>query len=306
MKVVVTGGAGFIGSHVVDAFFSRGDDVVIIDHWKKEKKRFVPGGVRVIKAEIASPEACAFISEYKPDIVCHLAAQISAPHSVEDPAGDAQTNIVDAIILLEACAKASVSTFLYTSSCAVYGRSPDLPLAEESPRIPESPYALSKAAFETYVAYAHERYGMRTVAFRPANVYGPRQQVVGEAGVVAIFLDRLFAGKKSAIYGDGRATRDFVYVEDIAHAFVLATNSQYQGVLNLGTGLEKSVQELWDALHVLHGGVGSVEYVEPRKGDILRSFLDASKAKREIGWEPSISFEEGLKKTYNWFTDRSI
>lgn len=306
MKVLVTGGAGFIGSHVVDAFIARGDEVAIIDHWKKEKKRFVPDGVPVLKAGIASEEARAFILEYKPDIVCNLAAQISAPHSVDHPVEDAQRNIVDGIVLLEACRDAGVKTFLHTSSCAVYGSSPDLPLNEDSPRFPQSPYALSKQSFESYLWYANTMYGMRTVAFRPANVYGPRQQVVGEAGVVAIFIDKIFRGQKAFIFGDGSATRDLLYVEDVARAFLLAADSSYQGVLNLGTGVEKTVNELWEGLSALHEAPTFLEYADTRPGDIYRSFLDATRAKREIGWEPTISLEEGLKKTYNWFKDTSV
>ncbi len=302
MKVIVTGGAGFIGSHVVDAFLAKGDEVVIIDHFKKEKLRFVPDGVKVLKCGIASQEALQFIGEYKPDLVCHLAAQISAPASVQNPAHDAQVNITDGVALLHACIQAGVKQFFSTSSCAVYGRSPELPLNEESVQIPESPYAVSKQSFEGYLRYAHDAFGIQTIAFRPANVYGPRQQTVGEAGVVAIFLEKILKGEMGQILGDGGATRDYVYVEDIARAFVQAADSSYVGSLNLGTSTQTSVNELWESLSAIHGEQTQAIHMPARKGDIYHSYLNAARAKEAINWEPRVLLADGLKNTYDWFT----
>ena len=306
MKVLVTGGAGFLGSHVVDAFLAQGHEIAIVDHWQKNKKRFIPEGVHIVKHSIASKEAREFVAEFKPELVCHLAAQISVPFSVAHPAEDARINIVDAIGFLHACAEAGAKKIIYTSTCGVYGKSPDLPLNEESPRIPESPYALSKYALEEYLWYLRDMYGLQAIVFRPANAYGPRQQFAGEAGVVAIFLNHILKGTEAKVFGDGSATRDLLYAQDLARAFVLAAESRYQGVLNIGTGVEKTVKELWETLSDIHGQDTYVEYVAPRPGDIYRSYLDYSRAKEMIGWEPEIHFEEGLRRTYDWFKEHGI
>jgi UDP-glucose 4-epimerase len=306
MKVVVTGGAGFIGSHIVDAFLAKGDEVVIIDHFKKEKLRFVPEGVKVLKCTIASEESLQFIAQFKPDLVCHLAAQISAPHSVQNPVYDAQVNITDGVALLHACTQAGVKQFFSASSCAVYGRSPERPLSEDSVQIPESPYAVSKQSFEGYLRYAHDAFGMQTIAFRPANVYGPRQQTVGEAGVVAIFLEKILKGEMGQILGDGGATRDYVYVEDVARAFVQAADSSFSGALNLGTSVQTSVNDLWESLSALHGEQTQAMHMPARKGDIYHSYLNATRAKEAINWEPRVLLAQGLQNTYDWFATYGI
>jgi UDP-glucose 4-epimerase len=306
MKVVVTGGAGFIGSHVVDAFLTKGDEVVIIDHFKKEKLRFIPEGIRVLKCSIASEEALQFIAEFKPDLVCHLAAQISAPASVQNPVYDAQVNITDGVALLHACVQAGVKQFFSTSSCAVYGRSPELPLNEESVQIPESPYAVSKQSFEGYLRYVNDAFGIQTIAFRPANVYGPRQQTVGEAGVVAIFLEKILKGEMGQILGDGGATRDYIYVEDVARAFVQASDTSFSGALNLGTSAQTSVNDLWESLSALHGEQTQAMHMPARKGDIYHSYLSAARAKEAINWEPRVLLAQGLQNTYDWFAAYGI
>lgn len=303
MKIIVTGGAGFLGSHVVDRLLALGHEVAIIDNlWQTAQKRYVPEGVQLVKEDVASEAARNFVLDFQPDAVYHLAAQISVPVSVENPVADAHTNVLGTVNIMQAAHDAGVKRFIYTSTCGVYGDSPDLPLKEESELRPKSPYALSKKVGEEYARYMSVERGVNILSIRPANLYGPRQQKVGEAGVIAIFLDNILHGKSLTVTGDGTATRDWLYVEDAADAFVQALTGEAQGIVNIGTGIEQKVQDLVDILRALHGG-GEVVYGAPRPGDIYRSYLNVVRAKEMLGWESTTSFEEGLKKTYNWFKE---
>lgn len=305
MKIIVTGGAGFVGSHLVDQLVQQGHEVAIIDHWKKEKKRFVPEGVMVKKVGVESEEAYEFVQAFKPEAIIHLAAQISVPHSTQEPLHDAKQNILGTINMLKAGEDAGVRRFINTSTCGVYGDVKELPLQESSDTKPKSPYALSKKTGEEYGHYFDGRSKMNIVSVRPANLYGPRQQTVGEAGVIAIFMERAIRGEDLMVFGDGSATRDWLFVSDIVEAYIqLLHNEHISGVLNLGTGVEKTVQQLCHAIEDAHGAKLNIVYKEERPGDIHKSYLNIDRAKEEMDWQPKITFEEGILKTYQWFKEQ--
>lgn len=298
MKILVTGGAGFIGSHVVDAFVEAGHDVVVVDHQMDESRRNVNEKARYIWADMVSDEAIQEMQNNTPDVLCHLAAQISVPQSVADPEFDAQENVHKPTKLLMAARNAGVKLFVNTSSCAVYGEPAMIPLSEFDQKNPISPYGKHKLLFEEVLLASD----IRTISFRPANVYGPRQTTAGEAGVVAIFLERFLEGKDVQIFGDGNATRDFVYVGDIAQAFLLAAESEAKGIFNLGTQTETSVHDLWRAIQALDPkNPAEAVHKDARPGDIEKSCLNYAPAKGTFNWQPNVELAEGLQKTYDWF-----
>lgn len=307
MKVLVTGGAGFFGSHLVEELLKKGHEVVILDHWKKKKKRFIPEGVVVKKACVQEEEAYNYIQEVRPDAVIHLSAQISVPFSVREPLKDAQHNILGAINMLKASQDAGVKRFIYTSTCGVYGDTDDLPIKESTEIKPKSPYALSKKVGEEYAEYMSLTGDMSVVITRPANLYGPRQQMVGEAGVIAIFMHHALQGKELKVFGDGTATRDWLYVSDLVDAYVkLLEKPEVEGIINIGTGVEKTINDLCAALLKAHGTPLEVKYTDERPGDIYRSYLNIDRAREELGWEPNVSFEEGIRRTYEWFEEHGL
>ena len=302
MKILVTGGAGFIGSHLADALIAAGHEVVIVDHHKKDKPRFPNEKATVYKISFHSPELEEVFRTEKPDAVCHLAAQISVTHSVANPIADAQTNIVSSVHVLDLARKYGVKKFVFASSGgAIYGDHPERPTPEKHDAQPISPYGVAKQAFEHYLDLYREQHGFATVALRFSNVYGPRQMALGEASVIAIFLERLRTGRPATIFGDGSATRDYLFVGDAVRAFVKALTSDFVGTVNIATAKETSVLELWNTLRTIHGKEHPLDFFPFRPGEVERSVLSPAWAKEVLDWEPQTSLEAGLKETYEWY-----
>ena len=289
---MVTGGAGFIGSHVVDALLARGDDVIVLDDLTTGKRENVPEGAELREIDVRS----ALDEHFDGAGACfHLAAQVDVRAAVEDPGVDASINVIGTIRVLEAARAHGTQVVLASTGGAIYGEH-DGQATEKTARRPISPYGVSKLAAEEYVAAYNRLYGTRHVALRYANVYGPRQDPKGEAGVVAIFLGALARGAAPRIFGEGTQTRDYVYAGDVARATLAAAG--HEGVLNVGTGIETSVLELYDICRRVAGVDVEPEMAPARLGELERSVLDASLAGRELGWTPEVGLEEGLRLTW--------
>ena len=302
MLVLVTGGAGFIGSHVVDLLVEKGHDVVVLDDLSTGRKENVNPEATLTVLNVRSTEAAQMVRGGGFDAVLHLAAQISVVKSVQEPVFDAKVNILGSINLLEAAAEGGVKRFLFASTGgAIYGEQSVFPADESHICQPDSPYGTAKYCVEQYLRLFRGLKGLPTLALRFANVYGPRQDPHGEAGVVAIFCRRLLAGEETVIYGTGEQTRDFVYVGDVARANLLALDSEVDGVINIGTGRELSVNKVHEVLAGLAGADGKPRYEEARPGELFRSCIDPARAKEVLEWEPTVELEEGLGKTLDWF-----
>jgi UDP-glucose 4-epimerase len=306
MKVVVTGGAGFIGSHVCAAFADAGYEVIALDDLSSGKPSNLDDRTRLIKLDIRAEAAAQVIREERPDVVCHLAAQMDVRRSVADPRLDADVNVVGLLNLLEACRVSDVKRFIFSSTGgAIYGEQDVFPAPESHPTRPLSPYGCSKAAGELYLGYYRAQYGLPTVALRYANVYGPRQNPHGEAGVVAIFSERLLAGHSCTIFGTGEQTRDFVFGPDVARANLLAAQSDFCGSINIGTGREASINEVYYLLAEAAGVDSPPLYAEGKPGEQFRSCVNAARARRVLGWTPTISLQEGTQMTVEWFRQKA-
>ncbi|MGO8971134.1 MAG: NAD-dependent epimerase/dehydratase family protein [Myxococcaceae bacterium] len=304
MKVLVSGGAGFIGSHVCDVFLAAGHHVVALDNLSSGRRENLAPDVALLVEDIRSPEAAALVRRERPDILCHLAAQMDVRRSVADPRFDADTNILGFLNLLEAARTAGVRKVVFSSTGgAIYGEQDVFPAPETHPIRPVSPYGVSKAAGELYLGYYRAQYGLRSVSLRYANVYGPRQNPHGEAGVVAIFSERLLSAQPCTIYGTGRQTRDFVYVVDVARANLLASEQPVEGPVNIGTGVETDITRLHSLLAEAAGRPEPPRYAEAKPGEQQRSSLDVALAARVLGWTPSVGLAEGLARTLSWFRD---
>ncbi|HZA49346.1 MAG TPA: SDR family oxidoreductase [Myxococcaceae bacterium] len=302
MKILVTGGAGFIGSHVCDAFAARGHEVIALDNLSSGRKENLGREVTLAALDIRSREAAELIEREKPQVICHLAAQMDVRRSVEDPRFDAESNILGMLNLLEASRRSGVRRFLFSSTGgAIYGDQEVYPAPESHPTRPVSPYGVSKAAGELYLGYYRAQYGLPYVALRYANVYGPRQNPHGEAGVVAIFGERLVAGKPCVIFGDGGQTRDFVYGPDVARANELALERDYVGAVNIGTGMETDINELYRLLAEAAGSTTPAQHAPGKPGEQRRSCVDNALAKKVLGWEPSVKLADGLRRTIEFF-----
>ena len=308
-RVLVTGGAGFIGSHVADLFLSEGYEVEIIDNLSSGKRDNLPDAARFHEASVTSPEAADVVRNGNFDVVVHLAAQIDVRKSVADPLFDATTNILGTVNLLEAVKATGRKTRVAFTSTggAIYGDFNKPPNVETFPKDPESPYAISKLASEYYLSYYGRLHGIEHVAMRFGNVYGPRQDPHGEAGVVAIFCTRILENKPLTIFGDGLQTRDYVYVGDVARAVYLGATRDIPAAarvdaraFNVGTGVGTSVVDLAKLLQQAAGSDAEISFAPKRPGEQQESFLDASKARKELGWEPQVSLSEGLAKTFEW------
>ena len=309
LRAVITGGAGFIGSHVADRFLDEGYAVEIIDDLSNGKRSNVPAGATLHSISVTSPEAAAIVRDGRFDVLVHLAAQMDVRRSVADPVFDATTNILGILNLLEAVKASGRRTrVVFTSTGgAIYGDFTDPPNFETFPKDPESPYAISKLASEYYLAYYGRLHAMDHVSVRFGNVYGPRQDPHGEAGVVAIFCNRILEGKPLTIYGDGEQTRDYVYVGDVANAVWRGATFDLPpaGTLdtrsfNVGTGIGTSVIELARLLQEAAGSDAEIHFAPPRPGEQRESFLNIDKARGELGWEPGVSLAEGLARTFAW------
>lgn len=311
--VLVTGGAGFIGSHVAERFLAEGFTVHVVDSLVTGKRENLPPGVVFHHDDIRDPAAAELVASLHPDVLIHLAAQMDVRKSVADPVFDAGTNIVGSLSLLEAVRhRAPATRFVFSSTGGVlYGDHTVPPNVETFPKDPESPYAIAKLSVELYLAYYARVHGLDTVALRYGNVYGPRQDPHGEAGVVAIFCGRLLDGQKLTVYGDGRQTRDYVYVTDVADATFRAATRPLpaQGLLdsrafNIGTGTGTSVLRLAEILSAAAGRVPDIDFAPKRAGEQQESYVDAAKAARLLDWRPSVSLEDGLARSYAAFAAR--
>jgi UDP-glucose 4-epimerase len=298
VAVLVTGGAGFIGSHVAEALLARGEDVVVLDDLSSGKRENLPDGVELVVGDVREPQDELF-GRVKPSTCYHLAAQMDVRVSVARPVHDAQINVLGTVNMLQAALEQKTTIVFSSTGGAIYGEC-DAPAREDAPRLPMAPYGTSKLAGEEYLATYNRLYGTGHVSLRYGNVYGPRQDPHGEAGVVAIFFNRLREGDRPKVFGDGNASRDYVFVEDVARA-TLAAAEQGGGVYNVGTGRATSVLELLEVCQRTAGTSLEPEFAPARPGEIQRSVLDTSRAVDELGWRSERSLEDGLRETWEFF-----
>ncbi len=300
MRAVVTGGAGFIGSHVVEALLARGDEVHVLDDLSKGKRGNVAAGATLHVADIRQPDEV--FDAVRPEAVIHLAAQADVRVSVERPDFDADVNVLGTVRILEAARRHGARVVFASSGGAGYGEC-DGPAPEDAPLRPLAPYGTSKVCGEEYLATWNRLYGTTHVSLRFGNVYGPRQEPHGEAGVVAIFMGLLHGGGTPTIYGDGSQTRDYISAIDVTSSVLRSLESDRGGVYNVGTGTETSVVELYEAIQRASGIHRAAEFAPPRLGELQRSVLDPSLAARELGWTAERSLADGLAETWSWITD---
>jgi len=306
MKILVTGGAGFIGSHLTDAFINLNHKVVVVDNLVTGRKENLNPQAKFYEADIRSEQVPEIFAHEKFDAICHQAAQLDVRKSVADPRYDADVNIIGTLNLLEQASKTDVRKILFASSGgAMYGEQEQFPADEEHRTWPTSPYGITKLTCEKYIAVFGQMYGMKYGLMRYANVYGPRQSPHGEAGVVAIFSARLLAGEQPLINGDGKQTRDYVYVGDVVRANVAALNYAHSDYFNVGTGIETDVNELFAHINQATGNRAQEQRGPAKAGEQMRSVLDCSKAKRLLNWEPRMKLSEGLAETVEWFRQRA-
>ncbi len=305
MRIVVTGGAGFIGSHIVDGYVAAGHSVSVIDNLWEEgggKTANLNPAAHFYHADITDDaEVKRIFAEVQPEIVCHHAAQHSVSVSTRDPKLDARVNVLGLLNILLNCTRIGTRKILFASSGATYGTPVRLPVDEEVPQRPESPYGITKLMAEHYLRYWHEANGLTYTALRYGNVYGPRQDPNGEAGVIAIFAKRFLAHESVRIDWDGEQQKDYVFVGDVAHANLLALDRGDNDVFCIGTGEGASVNELYRALAKITGYSPEIIRAPKRPGDIYRSYFDNSKAARILGWTPQVTLEEGIQETVNYF-----
>lgn len=290
MRAIVTGGAGFIGSHVVDALLARGDEVTVVDDLSTGRREYVDPRARLIEHDIRKP------FDVDADVVFHLAAQADVGTSVERPIFDAEVNVLGTLNVLEAARSAGAAVVFTSTGGAIYGDVEEA-ASEAAPLRPVSPYGMAKLAAEGYVGGWNRTHGVKAAVLRLANVYGPRQSAALEGGVVAIFLERMAAGDETTIFGDGEQTRDFVYVDDVVGALLLAADHG-RGIFNVGTGVETTVNRLHELCAEVTGTEAEPRHAQPRSGDARRSVLDAGLASRELDWQAETTLDDGLRKTW--------
>jgi len=302
MRILFTGGAGFIGSNVVDALVEGGHEVVVVDNLSTGKEENINPKARFFHVDLTDFEALERVfTETKPEVVFHTAAQIDVRKSVQDPLFDAETNIIGSMNLFEFSIKYGVKRVIFSSTGgALYGEAEKLPADENTHIEPLSPYGVSKYCTEQYLEYFKRVYNLERVILRYANVYGPRQDPLGEAGVIAIFTSKILNNEKPVIYGDGNQTRDYIFVEDVVRANILALDGK-EGIYNIGTSVETPVNDLVKMFSkILNKHIEPI-YAPPRKGEVQRISLDASKAEKELGFTVEFSLEDGLRKTLEWY-----
>jgi len=310
MRILMTGGAGFIGSNVADAYLAAGHDVAVVDDLSSGSADNVDPRARWYRVDVRDAGLEAVFSEERPEVVCHHAAQVSVRRSVEAPQADAEINVLGSLNVFEAARRHGTRRIVFASTGgAIYGAQTGPPADETHPCRPRSPYAVAKLAVEHYLDYFRATFGLEAVVLRYANVYGPRQDPHGEAGVVAIFMQRILAGLAPTIFGDGEQVRDFVYVEDVVAANLaalrVATPPDETAVFNVGTGRATSVNELWRVIEAVARPAVSAYHEPARSGDVQRSVLNPARAARQLGWRPAVSVEEGLARTWSWFIEHA-
>jgi UDP-glucose 4-epimerase len=308
VRIIVTGGAGFIGSHIVDRYLELGHEVLVVDNlWSHGggRRENVRARAAFAQVDIRDEELGHLFLKFKPDVVCHEAAQHSVAIGARDPKYDAQVNVLGLINVLEAAAKASARKVIYASSGAIFGTPDRLPIDERTPQMPESPYGITKMVGEHYLRFYKRERGLDFTALRYANVYGPRQDPNGEAGVIAIFAGRFLSKSGVRIDWDGEQTRDYVFVDDVARCNVLALDRGSGGSYVIGTGIRTSVNQLYRAFVEISGFEAPVEHAPKRAGDVRDAQFDAGLAKRELDWEAQVALLDGMRRTYEYFRDRS-
>jgi len=305
MRVLVTGGAGFIGSHIVDRLVQEGHKVSVIDNLSSGKTENLNREAEFYKLDIENPRIEKVIKKEKPEVICHLAAQMDVRRSVADPAFDAKTNIIGMINLLEFAVRHGARKVLFSSTGgAIYGEGGPYPTTEDHKASPVSPYGISKLTGEHYLYYYQVMYGLNYVSLRYANVYGPRQDPFGEAGVVAIFTKKMLRNEQPLINGNGMQTRDYVYVDDVVDAVMRAMENNVNDIFNVGTGIETSVNDLFRLLSELTGSNVREMHGAAKKGEQMRSCLSYDKIKKTMEWEPSVPLRTGLANTVEFFRGR--
>jgi UDP-glucose 4-epimerase len=305
MKFIVTGGAGFIGSHVVDAFVGAGHEVIVIDDLSTGKRENLNSKATFYNVDIRSAEIAEIFAKEKPNVVCHHAAQMDVRRAVREPQFDASVNVEGSVNVLESARQCGVKKIIFASTGgAVYGEPASLPVDEGHPIAPLSPYGLTKHTFENYLALYRRLYGLAYTVLRYPNVFGPRQDPHGEAGVVAIFIQKMLDGGQPTIFGDGTKTRDYVYIDDIVAANLRAIDAK-DDVYNLGWGKEVSDYQIFCAVRDALEVTAEPHYGQKRHGEIDRICLDSTKFHRELGWRPQVSLEEGVARTVRWHRQRS-
>jgi UDP-glucose 4-epimerase len=307
MRILVTGGAGFIGSHTVDALVARsGCEVAVLDDLSSGKRNQINSRARFYNADLRDAAAVrGAIARERPEVVFHLAAQMDVRRSVADPSFDAQVNVVGFLNMIEAGREAGLRRVIFASTGgAIYGEQQRFPCGENHPLHPVSPYGVAKLATEKYLFFYGKQYGIDYVALRYANVYGPRQDPHGEAGVVAIFCGRVLEGGSVTIFGDGEQTRDYIFVGDVVRANLAALDRKVSGAFNIGTGIETSVNRLYQSLATIAGISRPAEYGPPRPGEQLRSVISPARAARALRWHPEVALDDGLSQTLRFFRER--
>jgi UDP-glucose 4-epimerase len=301
MRVLVTGGAGFLGSHLTDALVDRGDTVQVVDDMSTGRPGRLPERAGVHKLSVTDAAALtALTADFAPELICHLAAQIDVRSSVSHPAQDAEANVIGTVNVLESARAVGARVLFCSTGAVIYGRDAPIPSMEDVLPLPESPYGVAKHCAEQYVLLYNRLHGTSHAVLRFANVYGPRQDPTGLAGVVAIFCARALAGERPVIYGDGRQTRDYVYVGDAVDAFLAAADSGRPGTWNIGTGTEVTVLELTQVISEVAGHQLDPVFAAARPGELLRGALAPERARRDLGWVPATSLADGIGRVYRW------
>jgi UDP-glucose 4-epimerase len=302
MKVLITGGAGFIGSHIVDACIKDGYKVIILDDLSTGKEENINPYAKFYKCDITSGDVVKILRKEMPNYIIHSAAQISVSKSVKSPFEDARTNIMGTLRLLEFARVNGIKKFIFASSGGtIYGEPNKFPITEKFIFNPYSPYGISKTTIEYYLKFYYKEYKLPYISLRYSNVYGPRQDPHGEAGVVAIFTKAMLSGITPTINGDGKYVRDYIYCEDVVNANLLSLKSEVVGEFNIGTGIGTDVNALYKKLSAIIGFKEKPKYGPPRQGDLRKNVLSCNKAKRILKWSPKVSLDEGLKKTVEYF-----
>jgi len=301
MRVFVTGGAGFIGSHLTDGFLARGDEVTVVDDLSAGRAGRLDDAATLHKLSIADADSfTGLVRQVRPRLICHLAAHIDVRSSVSSPATDAQANVVGTVNVLEAARAIDARVLFASSGGALYGRNAPIPSREDVLPLPESPTGIAKYCAEQYIGLYNRLHGTRHSILRMANVYGPRQDPGGESGVIPIFCASALAGQAPPVYGDGTQTRDYVYVTDTVSAFLAAADTDRPGTWNIGTGTEVSVLDIVAIIDAVAGGAPAPRFGQPRAGELLRSALAVSRAARDLDWHPQVPLDEGVAVVYGW------